>query len=156
MWTSAESRQVGLPQKGLPYPASANPGQAIPGGWNVLREDLQFPVLVLKESSLANNIRSMQVWCKETDIDLAPHGKTTMCPQIFQRQMAAGAWGITVATVPQALVCLRTGIKRILIANQIVGMANISSFAAALHEDDDTEIYCLADSVEGIEHLACG
>jgi D-serine dehydratase len=25
-------------------------------------------------------------------IDLAPHGKTTMSPQLFTRQLVAGAW----------------------------------------------------------------
>jgi D-serine dehydratase len=93
-----------MPDKGLPFPDSASPGN-----WNILRQDLPVPVLVLRESALAANIRAMSEWCERHGLVLCPHGKTTMCPQIFQRQMAAGAWGITVATVSQALVCAQAG-----------------------------------------------
>src|SRR5689334_219845 len=98
-----------LPDKGLPLATASPP----PGGWNLLREDLPVPVLVLRDSALTANIRTMADWCLQNDFHLAPHGKTTMCPQIFERQIAAGAWGMTVATVSQALVCMQAGIRRV-------------------------------------------
>ncbi len=114
--------------------------------------DLVVPALVLRDSALTANIRRMSDWCAENGFLLAPHGKTTMCPQIFTRQIEAGAWGITAATVPQALVCLNANIGRVLIANQVVGEPNIRTLAAALNTE--AEIYCLADSVAGVEHLS--
>jgi D-serine dehydratase len=138
------------PEKGLPFGAAVIP----PGGWNVRRDDLHFPLMVLKESALAHNIAAMQQWCDARGYLLAPHGKTTMCPELFQRQLAAGAWGMTVAHASQFLVAVQHGVRRIIIANQLTGRANIHSVAAALAADPNLECWCLVDSVDGVEHLA--
>src|SRR5215469_12787887 len=90
--------------KAVPY--GSPPGHS----WNVLADELHFPLLVLKETALAHNIRAMAEWCRGNGFLLAPHGKTTMCPQIYHRQLQAGAWAITVATASQAMVCVRAGV----------------------------------------------
>jgi D-serine dehydratase len=77
-----------------------------------------------------------------------------MCPQIYHRQLQAGAWGITVATASQAMVCVRAGVRRILIANQLVGRASITSLARSMSDIPDLEVYCLVDSVDAVHHLA--
>ena len=141
-------QEADWPEKGLPR-------DALIGG-NILRGDSHLPLLVLRESALAANIDAMAAWCQQNQIEIAPHGKTTMCPQIFDRQMKAGAWGMTVATVSQALVCLRAGIKRILIANQVVGSGNVRSLASLMNDDEQVELGCLVDSVECVDHLAYG
>jgi len=137
-------------QKGLPFGATAIPAN----GWNVLRDDLHFPLMLLKESALAHNIMAMATWCKERGYLLAPHGKTTMCPALFRRQLEAGAWAITVANASQFLVAAAHGVPRIVVANQLTGRANIHSVAAALMRDPHLEAYCLVDSVAGVQHLA--
>jgi len=139
-----------LMQKGLPFGATAIPAN----GWNVLRDDLHFPLMLLKESALAHNIMAMATWCKERGYLLAPHGKTTMCPALFRRQLEAGAWAITVANASQFLVAAAHGVPRIVVANQLTGRANIHSVAAALMRDPHLEAYCLVDSVAGVQHLA--
>ena len=58
-------------------------------GWNVMRGDLPFPVAVLKESALAHNLAWMADFTRATGVLLAPHGKTTMAPQLFARQIEA-------------------------------------------------------------------
>lgn len=63
---------------------------------------------------------------------------------------------MTVASVSQAMVCLDVGVKRIVIANQIVGASNLRSLAAAMNAHPDVEFYCLIDSVAGVKHLAEG
>src|SRR5439155_19744369 len=70
-------------------------------GWNLLREDLPLPAAVLKTGALDNNSRWMAQFLRATGAVIAPHGKTTMSPQLFQRQLADGAWAITVATIGQ-------------------------------------------------------
>ena len=120
---------------------------------NILQDGLHFPLLVLKESALAFNLAAMAEWCAANKFLIAPHGKTTMTPRIFERQMEAGAWAITVATVSQAAVCVETGIKRVLIANQIVGRANLRSLAAMMKAEPSLDVLCLVDSSEGIEFL---
>jgi D-serine deaminase-like pyridoxal phosphate-dependent protein len=75
----------------------------------------------------------MAAWCAERNLSLAPHGKATMAPQLWRRQLEAGAAAITVATPFQAGVAHRFGVPRILIANQVadpVAIAQISVWAA--------------------------
>ena len=74
-----------------------------------MRGDLPFPVAVLKESALAHNLAWMADFTRATGVLLAPHGKTTMAPQLFARQIEAGAWGITFATMQQASLGVRIG-----------------------------------------------
>jgi D-serine dehydratase len=95
----------------------------------------------------------MAEWTRRHGFALAPHGKTTMCPQIFKRQLDAGAWGITAATSAQAAVCLGAGVKRVVIANQLIAPANIRELRDALEGHPDAELYCLADSEAGINLL---
>ena len=78
-------------------------------GWSLA--DLLPPVLVLRESALAHNVALMADYCATHGVELAPHGKTTMAPQLWRRQLDAGAWGITAATVGQARVMLAAGVR---------------------------------------------
>ena len=55
-----------------------------------------------------------------------------MSPKLFQRQLDAGAWGITVATAQQAVVAARSGVRRVLMANQLVCKRNIHVVADLL------------------------
>ena len=85
-------------------------------GWNVLAGDLPLPLALIKRDALAHNIAWMQQQVRAWGIDLAPHGKTTMSPQLFQRQLDAGAWGMTFATVTQLTVGIAAGVRRALFA----------------------------------------
>lgn len=114
--------------------------------WNLLKGDLPFPLAVLDESALEHNIRWMQAFVAERGIDFAPHGKTTMSPQLFRRQLAAGAWGVTFATVFQARTGVAAGARRILIANQVVADADFDGLAALLAAHPDLRIWFLVDS----------
>lgn len=142
--------------KSLPHGTKTSPGEVRRLGWNVLRDDLHFPLLLLKESALEHNIRSMAAWCQANGLLLAPHGKTTMCPRIFERQLAAGAWALTAANVSQAEVCARFGAPRVLIANQVVGRAHVRSLAGLLAEYPGLDCYCLVDSIHVARSLAAG
>jgi D-serine dehydratase len=77
-----------------------------------------------------------------------------MSPQIIRRQLDAGAWGVTVATIHQAAACHAMGVKRILIANEIVGKTAQDMLFRWLAKDDALDLYCLADSTELVELLA--
>ena len=73
----------------------------------------------------------MRDFTTATGVLLAPHGKTTMAPQIFAQQLAAGAWGITVATVQQLALCVQFGVRRVIMANQLVGAARVAEVVRA-------------------------
>jgi D-serine deaminase-like pyridoxal phosphate-dependent protein len=119
---------------------------------NVLAGELALPVLVLKEVALANNLAVMAAYAREHGFVLAPHGKTTMAPALFKQQLAAGAWGMTVANMAQALVAFEAGASRVLVANELVSLADARAAARCLTLAG-RELYCLSDSVEGVELL---
>ena len=121
---------------------------------NVIAGDLSLPLLVLKESALENNLASMAAWSREYGMHLAPHGKTTMCPEIFKRQLAYGAWGMTFAAVSQISAGIEAGFKRILIANQVTGRANLRALTASINTHPDIEFYSFVDSTQGAKLLA--
>jgi D-serine deaminase-like pyridoxal phosphate-dependent protein len=79
-----------------------------------------LPLLVLKERALEHNVAVMRRFCEQHGVDLAPHGKTTMSPEIIERQLRAGAWAITAATVHQARTFRQFGVERIVIANELI------------------------------------
>lgn len=120
--------------------------------WNLLKEDISLPCAVLYHDKLQHNLRWMQRFIHEYGMKLAPHGKTTMAPKLFHMQLDAGAWGITLATAQQAMVAWSNGIKRVLMANELIGKQNMA-IVAHLLEDSDFDFYCLIDSLEGAEHL---
>src|SRR5258706_2269174 len=123
-------------------------------GWNLLREDLPLPVAVLKQSALAHNGAWMRDFLQRSGAAIAPHGKTTMSPQLFQRQLDDGAWAITVATPQQLQVCRDVGFSRIVLANQLVGRQATRYVLDELKRDPDFDFYCLVDSVRGVELMA--
>ena len=143
--------------KGLPPSSPAIDIAAVAGkGWTLLREDLPMPVAVLRQSALERNESWMSAFRQRSGILMAPHGKTTMCPQLFARQLDAGCWAITVGTVHQLRVCRRFGIKRIVLANQLIGRAEIDYVFSELGRDREFEFFCLVDSVAGVEMLDAG
>lgn len=122
--------------------------------WNLLNGDIPLPSAVLLQSALQNNSRWMQAFLKYTGVSFAPHGKTTMAPQLFAQQLRDGAWGITAATMQQVYVCWQSGIRRIILANQLVGDTESAAIIAMLKADPELDFYCLVDSAEGSERLS--
>jgi D-serine deaminase-like pyridoxal phosphate-dependent protein len=119
-------------------------------GWHALT-DLLFPVLVLRERALAHNLDLMARFCRASGVSLAPHGKTTMSPQLIARQLDAGAWGVTAASPAQARLFRGFGVERIVIANQVVDPLGLEWLAG---ESDG--VYCLVDSVRAVELMDDG
>ncbi|MGP3534303.1 amino acid deaminase [Microbacterium sp. RD1] len=110
------------------------------------------PLLTLDRAALDHNMARMIQWADGAGVHLAPHGKTTMAPQLWRRFVDAGAWGITVATAWQAQVAVASGIGRILIANEVVDPVGTRALARAT--DDGAEIYCWVDSVDAVRAVA--
>jgi D-serine dehydratase len=141
--------------KGVPYGEDDLRRAAIAASrWNILAEDVPLPVAVLRQAALDNNSRWMRTFVSETGVKLAPHGKTTMSPELFALQLKDGAWGITVATVQQMRVAREAGAQRIILANEIVGPRDIAYVLDAIAGDARLELYCLVDSPEGVSRLA--
>lgn len=121
-------------------------------GWNLLREDLSLPCAVLYQDKLRNNLDWMRRFISAYGVKLAPHGKTTMAPRLFSMQLESGAWGITLATPHQARVAYAHGVRRVLMANQLVGRQNMAVISALLR-DPEFEFFCLVDSAAQADQL---
>ena len=125
-------------------------------GLNLLRGDLPVPVAVLKRSALNANLSAMSEYAERVGVKLAPHAKTTMCPQLFERQLSHGAWGLTVATMTQFKLCHDMGVARLILANQLVGQAEITGLAHLWAQAPEREYYLLVDSLAGAKAISAG
>lgn len=137
------------------FPGSGEPlADLAASGWNALRPPMGLPLLVLKQSALQNNLEQMAAYCERHGVALAPHGKTHMSPQLFALQQQHGAWAVTVATTWQAEVYRRNGVRRLLIANELIAAADLDWLARTLRLDPTCEMYVVVDSVAGVDRLA--
>ena len=146
---------LNLREKGVP--ALAGPLEPSATGardWSVLREDLPLPVAVLKESALRHNSAWMKAFLTGRDARIAPHGKTTMSPALFDLQLEDGAWGVTLSTAHQIQVARSFGYTRIFMANQLVGRSAIDYVLGELRDHADFEFYCLVDSIANAQAIA--
>jgi D-serine deaminase-like pyridoxal phosphate-dependent protein len=128
-------------------------GDVATRGWTLA--DLRSPAMVLREDALEHNLSSMASFCGERGVDLAPHGKTTMAPQLWDRQLGAGAWGITAAGVAHAAVMRAVGVPRVVIANEVVDAPSIAWIAGAL-ADPAFDLIGYVDSLRGVSLLHDG
>jgi D-serine dehydratase len=115
--------------------------------------ELTFPAMVLRASALESNVATMAAWCRSHGVELAPHGKTSMSPEVTYRQLAAGAWGITAATIDQVRTFVEMGVRRALMANQLVDPAGIAWLASALTANPSLTVIGYVDSVAGVALL---
>lgn len=139
--------------KGVPLGASIRLSEFGAQGWNVARGDLGLPVTTLTESALAANLATMRDYCERHGVRLAPHGKTTMSPQLFLRQLEHGAWALTAATPTQVAVMRRHGLRRIILANEMADRKALEWIAAEQDADAELEFFCLVDGVEAVETM---
>lgn len=150
-------RTIGPEHKGMP-----------PASWgHTVREflataptldQLETPILTVDRAAVSANVAVMADWVSAAGMRLAPHGKTTMAPQLWAEQLAAGSWGITLATIWQTQVARSFGVARVLLANALVDPVGLHWVAAESANDPSFEFVCWADSVETValmqEHLS--
>lgn len=134
--------------KSYPLTAAPCPADAIARkGWNLLADDLAYPLAVLRHSALAHNIAWMQAYAARKGVALAPHGKTSLSPELFALQLAAGAWGLTFATVHQLAVGVEAGARRAIIANQVLCDADLDGLHSLLQRQPGLRVWFLVDSL---------
>ncbi|MDQ0406045.1 amino acid deaminase [Streptomyces sp. NPDC000349] len=118
---------------------------------NLFTDGFATPVLALSAERLEHNLALMETYAARHGLAFAPHGKTSMAPQLFHRQIEHGAWGITLAVPHQVRVARAFGVGRIFLANELVDAAALRWIAAELEADPDFRFVCYVDSVRGVE-----
>lgn len=147
--TVLDGRTKGIPHTVPPFALREIAAQR----FNLLREDMPLPLMVLRRSALDHNAAAFGDYLTAHDLSLAPHGKTSMAPQLFAEQLAHGAWGITAATVQQMLVMHHFGVRRVVMANQLLGRAAVRAVVATINADPGFSYFCYVDSVAQLANM---
>jgi D-serine deaminase-like pyridoxal phosphate-dependent protein len=140
--------------KGFPaLPAGMRVSEFVASRPSLFDAGFSWPIATLSTSAIDHNVGVLAAWCADNDLLLAPHGKTTMMPALFARQLAAGAWAMTAATPWQVRMYKAQGVNRVLLANELVDVDFIRWLGAERAADPDFEFFCYVDSVAGVDIL---
>jgi len=138
--------------KGLPPDADGlTVGELTAERRNLFTGGFTTPVLTLSAEHLTHNLELMETYAARHGLSFAPHGKTSMAPQLFRRQIDHGAWGITLAVPHQVRVAREFGIQQVFLANELVDPSALRWIAAELAADPEFRFICYVDSVRGVE-----
>src|SRR5690606_32461016 len=138
--------------RGLPPAAEGlTVGELAARRLNLFTDGFTTPVLALSAERLEHNLRVMETYAARHGLAFAPHGKTSMAPQLFRRQIEHGAWGITLAVPHQVRVARAFGVRRVFLANELVDAAALRWIAAEQDADPEFRFLCYVDSVHGVE-----
>ncbi|MFE2063560.1 amino acid deaminase [Streptomyces sp. NPDC059467] len=138
--------------KGLPPDAEGRTvGELAAERRNLFSDGFATPVLALSAERLEHNLGLMETYTERHGLAFAPHGKTSMAPQLFRRQIEHGAWGITLAVPHQVRVARAFGTRRVFLANELVDAPALRWIAGELERDEDFRFVCYVDSVRGVE-----
>lgn len=118
-------------------------------------DEFWTPLIALDDAAMTANIATMASWCAERGFDIMPHGKTTMAPALWQRQLDAGAAGITLATMGQVRTGRDLGLTSIMLANAAVDPRSLGWLAGEL-ADPGFRFVSWADSVATVEAMEAG
>ncbi|ALX66099.1 hypothetical protein [Microbacterium sp. XT11] len=110
------------------------------------------PLIALDDAAMNANIAVMADWTAARGLELMPHGKTTMAPALWQRQLDAGCPGITLATMGQVRAARTFGLDEVMLANAVVDRRSLHWLAAEL-ADPDFRFVSWADSVATVERM---
>lgn len=136
--------------KGVPLGATVTLSEIGSRGWNVAGGDLSLPVTTLRVDAVRHNIATLAAYCERNGVSLAPHGKTTMSPQLFDWQLESGAWAMTAATPGQVQIMRQFGVPRVILANELVEADALRWVGGQLEHDAGFEFICLVDSIETV------
>ncbi|AEW98927.1 alanine racemase [Streptantibioticus cattleyicolor] len=118
---------------------------------NELVGTVTTPALVVDVEVLERNIARMAETGRTAGFALRPHAKTHKCPQIARRQLAAGATGLTVATIGEAEVFAAAGADDLFIGYPLWADEGKARRLRALA--DRTALRLAADSAAGARRL---
>jgi 3-hydroxy-D-aspartate aldolase len=89
------------------------------------RQALATPAVILDLDDFEHNLKAMARLCKQAGLSLRPHAKTHKSVEIAKRQIAAGAIGVSVATLREAAVMVEAGVPGVLLTTPVVGAVKI-------------------------------
>lgn len=110
------------------------------------------PLVALDDAAMTANLTLMAEWTSARGLSLMPHGKTTMAPALWQRQLDAGCPGITLANMDQVRAARTFGLEEIMLANAVIDRRSLHWLSAEL-ADDEFRFVSWVDSVATVERM---
>ncbi|WP_051614413.1 alanine racemase [Phyllobacterium sp. UNC302MFCol5.2] len=139
--------------KGLPNSFNGSYADIGSQGFALGDAHLPMPCAFLRQDIVAQNRRWMSQYLSLTGVKLAPHGKTTLSPEVYLMQVEDGVWGLTAANAQQLAFFAHIGIERVILANQLIGTGNIAITLDCAEQHPTLDFYVLVDSHAGIAQL---
>ena len=115
------------------------------------KEEIDTPALLIDLDIMEANIQKMADFFKTVNADLRPHTKTHKTPIIAHKQIEAGAIGVTCAKLGEAEAMIHSGIRDVLIANQIVGTQKITRL---IDLAEHSELMVAVDDAYNVDQLS--
>ncbi len=114
--------------------------------------ELETPALCIDLAALEYNIDHLARWARGTGIAIRPHAKTHKCQAIARLQRAAGAIGMSAATLAEAEAMLAAEVGPVLLTSPVVGTAKLRRLAA-LHVASGGRLLVVTDTPESVAEL---
>jgi len=115
------------------------------------KSHIPTPALLVDLEVMEANIARMASYFQNQPAKLRPHFKTHKSPVLAQKQIQAGAIGMTCAKLGEAEVLAEAGISSILIANQIVDPLKLSRLAELARQ---TQVIVAVDQAENLRQIS--
>ena len=139
-----------------PYPINEFEARIAKNDFRDMTKDiLPTPCMVVDLDMFNANVKHMADTAKANGINVRPHVKVHKSVDVAKHQIAAGAVGLTCATIAEAELFSGAGIKGVLWTKQPVGVNNIQR-AVALSKKDPTFMLVTDDAqvVDWLEEAA--
>ncbi|WP_236865749.1 alanine racemase [Brevibacterium daeguense] len=143
---------LGPQHKSIPPALWGRPGSQV-GTERLPLSTFPTPLFTLSDTAISRNLELMSRYARDSGVLLAPHGKTTMSPDLWHRQLDAGCWGISVATPWQAQIARHAGVQTIVLANTLLDPTGIAWVAQEMRADRGFRFVCWVDSPAGVQLL---
>jgi D-serine deaminase-like pyridoxal phosphate-dependent protein len=115
------------------------------------RLDVVTPALVLDLPAASRNISKMADRLRTMPAEIRPHIKVHKSPQLARMQVAAGAIGVSTATVWEAIVMVRSGLDGVFVVNTVAGREKLAALAALARE---AEVMVAVDDTDNAAEIA--
>lgn len=117
----------------------------------MLIAQIETPALLLDMDAMESNLRKMSAFFAEGPTRLRPHYKNHKCVALAKRQIAAGAIGMSCATLGEAEALVNGGVQSILLTSEIAGPSKIERFA---HLSREADLMVAVDNEQAIAELS--
>lgn len=118
------------------------------------RHRLDTPALVLDRAALKRNISKMATTAEQHGVGLRPHVKSHKSTRIAQMQIAAGALGVSCATLGEAEAMVEAGVPGVLVTSPVVSPNKLRRLVELAEKAGPRQLMIVVDDARNVAELA--